>query len=190
MLRSLNESQGYTIAARDGELGAMHDFCFDDESWVVRYLVHDTRVWLPGRRVLISPISIQRHISAGKRCYGRTGMLFPGRLAMVMCIPSPLAVQSSRSVFCLSVWVSCQYRPVLWLPHCPRRANSRIDGHGMPDCWSAIRARPEGQLTMSALCPELPSRRARPKHYGLICGSDLRLCAPSVGAPRSSAPSR
>jgi hypothetical protein len=60
MLRSLNELHGYTIVATDGKLKAVHDFLFDDQSWVVRYLVDDTGTWLPGRRVLISPVSVQR----------------------------------------------------------------------------------------------------------------------------------
>jgi hypothetical protein len=34
------------------------DFLFDDEAWVVRYLVVDTGSWLSSRMVLISPISI------------------------------------------------------------------------------------------------------------------------------------
>ena len=34
------------------------DFLFDDEAWVVRYLVVDTGSWLSSRKVLISPISI------------------------------------------------------------------------------------------------------------------------------------
>ncbi|WP_079478773.1 PRC-barrel domain-containing protein [Halobacillus salinus] len=51
--------EGYTIHATDGELGKVDAFLFDDEKWVVRYLVVDTRKWLFGRKVLISPISIQ-----------------------------------------------------------------------------------------------------------------------------------
>jgi hypothetical protein len=47
-----------TIKARDGEIGEVDDFYFDDESWAIRYLVVDTGNWLPGRKVLISPISL------------------------------------------------------------------------------------------------------------------------------------
>lgn len=56
MLRSLDEIRGYTLAARDGEFGRCKDFLFDDRSWVVRYMVADTGKWLPGRKVLLSPI--------------------------------------------------------------------------------------------------------------------------------------
>jgi hypothetical protein len=43
MLRSLNDMTSYNIAASDGDLGSVHDLYFDDEAWVVRYLVLDTR---------------------------------------------------------------------------------------------------------------------------------------------------
>jgi hypothetical protein len=36
------------------------DFLIDDGDWAVRYLVVDTRNWLPGKRVLISPEWIAR----------------------------------------------------------------------------------------------------------------------------------
>ncbi len=58
MLRSMEELEGYVLAATDGEIGRCKDFLFDDRHWVVRYMVADTGKWLPGRRVLISPISL------------------------------------------------------------------------------------------------------------------------------------
>jgi len=58
MLRSLNEMINYVLLATDGEIGRCKDFLFDDEFWTVRYMVADTGKWLPGRKVLISPISL------------------------------------------------------------------------------------------------------------------------------------
>jgi hypothetical protein len=58
MLRIFDNVSRYRIAATDGEIGHLDDFYFDDQHWAVRYLVVDTRLWLPGRRVLISPISV------------------------------------------------------------------------------------------------------------------------------------
>lgn len=55
MLRSLEDLGRYTISALDGDIGTGHDFYFDDESWNIRYLVVDTGLWLPGRKVLIDP---------------------------------------------------------------------------------------------------------------------------------------
>jgi hypothetical protein len=58
MLRNATDLQGYTIHATDGDIGHVDQFYFDDESWVVRYLVVDTGSWLTGRLVLISNYSI------------------------------------------------------------------------------------------------------------------------------------
>jgi hypothetical protein len=58
MLRSVNEITNFVLKARDGEIGRCKDFLFDDEQWVVRYMVADTGKWLPGRKVLVSPISL------------------------------------------------------------------------------------------------------------------------------------
>lgn len=58
MLRSIEKITGYTLQATDGEIGRCKDFLFDDEQWVVRYMVADTGKWIPDRKVLISPISL------------------------------------------------------------------------------------------------------------------------------------
>jgi hypothetical protein len=58
MLRRARELTGYRLLASDGEIGTCTDFLFDDRDWVVRYMVADTRKWLPGRKVLISPASL------------------------------------------------------------------------------------------------------------------------------------
>ncbi len=63
MLRSVKSLKGYKIGATDGELGKVDTFLFHDFSWIVRYLVADTGNWLPGRRVLISPASIEQPVA-------------------------------------------------------------------------------------------------------------------------------
>lgn len=59
MIRSFDKLKGTDIAARDGSLGDVHDLMFDDHSWTLRYLVIDTGNWLPGRRVIVSPSSVE-----------------------------------------------------------------------------------------------------------------------------------
>jgi hypothetical protein len=54
-LRSVDEVTGYRIQANDGGIGHVEDFIVDDFAWVIRYLVVDTRNWLPGRKVLLTP---------------------------------------------------------------------------------------------------------------------------------------
>jgi uncharacterized protein YrrD len=58
MLRSLQDLEGYSILATDGEIGHVKDVFFDDEAWVIRYLVVETGSWLLSRKVLISPMAI------------------------------------------------------------------------------------------------------------------------------------
>jgi stress response protein YsnF len=55
MLYNLSTLNGFGLSASDGEIGSLEDFYFDDDAWVIRYLVVDTGRWLPGRSVLISP---------------------------------------------------------------------------------------------------------------------------------------
>jgi hypothetical protein len=59
MLRSMNDLENYTIGALDGDIGQVKDFYFDDQAWVIRFLVVETGSWLSSREVLISPISIR-----------------------------------------------------------------------------------------------------------------------------------
>jgi len=60
MLRSLKDVENYSVVATDGIVGPVTDLYFDDESWVIRYLIVDTGAWLSQRRVLISPIAIDQ----------------------------------------------------------------------------------------------------------------------------------
>ena len=54
-LRSFKEIQGYGISALDGDIGQVHDFILDDETWAFRFVVVDTGNWLPGgKKVLLS----------------------------------------------------------------------------------------------------------------------------------------
>jgi sporulation protein YlmC with PRC-barrel domain len=66
MLRSIKQLYGNKLGASDGEIGHVKDFYFDDQNWVVRYLVADTGSWLPGRQVLISPHVLGNLHQAGK----------------------------------------------------------------------------------------------------------------------------
>ena len=59
-LRSTNDVSGHQVAAVDGDIGHVEDFLIDDQTWEIRYLIVDTRDWLPGKHVLISPKWIER----------------------------------------------------------------------------------------------------------------------------------
>jgi uncharacterized protein YrrD len=54
-LRSADTVMHYYTHARDGDIGHVADFLLDPEAWMIRYMVIDTRNWIPGRKVLVSP---------------------------------------------------------------------------------------------------------------------------------------
>jgi hypothetical protein len=67
MLRNASEILGYQLLATDGDIGRCYDFLFDDQQWTIRYMVADTAKWLPGRKVLISPLSLGPPLWADKK---------------------------------------------------------------------------------------------------------------------------
>lgn len=58
-LRGVHEIRGYHIEATDGSVGHVQDVVLDDATWAVRYLIVDTRNWLPGKKVIVSPQQIR-----------------------------------------------------------------------------------------------------------------------------------
>ena len=54
-LRSMSEVMGYAISAQDETFGELEELVVDDIGWVIRYLVVDTRKWLPSSKVLLAP---------------------------------------------------------------------------------------------------------------------------------------
>src|SRR3984957_14714541 len=63
MLRNAKDLHGLKVQAKDGEIGTVDQFYFDDESWAIRYFVVDTG----SRRVLISPIAVVQRDWEAKR---------------------------------------------------------------------------------------------------------------------------
>jgi sporulation protein YlmC with PRC-barrel domain len=81
MLRNVKSLTGFTMGATDGEFGKVEEFYFDDESWTARYLVVKTGGWLFGRKVLISPVALEKPDLENK--------IFPVRLTMEQIKNSP-----------------------------------------------------------------------------------------------------
>lgn len=55
-LRNAKKLEGHALRARDGVIGQVKDFYFDDHHWHVRYCVVETGQWLKSRQVLIAPV--------------------------------------------------------------------------------------------------------------------------------------
>ena len=74
-LRSVREVLGDRVRAaaaddaedEEVEVGHVDDLLAETGTWTIRYLVVDTRNWLPGRHVLVAPPWIRRVDWAGKR---------------------------------------------------------------------------------------------------------------------------
>lgn len=58
MFHKAKELTSYRLGAKDGEIGRVRDFYFEDTNWTIRYLVADTGTWLSGRLVLLSPFAL------------------------------------------------------------------------------------------------------------------------------------
>jgi hypothetical protein len=66
MLLSIKKLYGNKLGESDAAIGHVKDLYFDDQSWVVRYVVADTGNWLSGRLVLVSPYACGGIDPAGK----------------------------------------------------------------------------------------------------------------------------
>lgn len=60
MQHNIKHLYGNKLAALDGDIGHVKDFYFDDNNWVIRYLVVDTGSWLTGQLVLLTPHAFGR----------------------------------------------------------------------------------------------------------------------------------
>ncbi len=58
-LCSAQDVRHYHVRTVDGEVGHVEDFFVSEEDWIVRYLLVDSRRWLPGRKFLIAPAWIE-----------------------------------------------------------------------------------------------------------------------------------
>lgn len=165
MLRSVKELERCTIGARDGDIGSVKDVYFDDQQWVVRYLVVSTGAWLSNRQVLISPLSILD--------WGWNGDNIPTSLTRAQVEDSP-DVDTQQPV-------SLQYE------------RSFYGYYGYPYYWGGMGLWGEGAYpSLMALggpdgaVPELdPSNRARGDRHLRSCnavnGYHLHACDGDIG---------
>ncbi|MFP4377388.1 MAG: PRC-barrel domain-containing protein [Spirochaetales bacterium] len=66
MLFRLENIEGAKVHATDGSIGKVRTFLFDDEKWVVRYVVTKHGFWVFGNDVLISPLSVDGTVDEGQ----------------------------------------------------------------------------------------------------------------------------
>jgi hypothetical protein len=66
VLRIIEPLGHYEIVAAREVIGMVEDFYFDVEQWTLRYFVVDTGTWVPGHKLLVSPIAVH-HVNWPKR---------------------------------------------------------------------------------------------------------------------------
>jgi uncharacterized protein YrrD len=59
MLHDLNALTGSSVIATDGEMGSIRNFLFDDQSWMIRYVVVDVGGWLTRRAVVLAITAVE-----------------------------------------------------------------------------------------------------------------------------------
>ena len=57
-LHKLGDLTGYSLQARDSEIGTLKQVYFDDHNWSVRYFIMHAGSWLLGQEVLIAPRAV------------------------------------------------------------------------------------------------------------------------------------
>jgi hypothetical protein len=67
MISNVKSLLSFTLDSRDGDIGQVKDFYFDDRYWAIRYLIVDTGTWLMDRQVLISPYALGAIEVEGKK---------------------------------------------------------------------------------------------------------------------------
>ena len=58
-LRSSREVTGYRVQGKDGKIGHVEDFLYDEKNWCIRYIEVDTRLWIFGHHFLVPPELVQ-----------------------------------------------------------------------------------------------------------------------------------
>jgi len=71
MLYDLKALVGSPVIATDGETGRVRDFLFNDQTWLVRYLVIDVGNWLHRRDVVLPVTAFDPPDWAAKKCHVR-----------------------------------------------------------------------------------------------------------------------
>jgi len=67
MLRSLQSLLGYCVEVRDGHIGAITDFIFEEHSWLVRYIILKTGVWKTHHNFAIPVACVTGHPNWSER---------------------------------------------------------------------------------------------------------------------------
>ena len=60
VLRSVAQIGSFEVCSKDRKIGYVHGLLIETTTWSIRYLIVDTGHWLPGKLVLLSPLSVEK----------------------------------------------------------------------------------------------------------------------------------
>src|SRR5262249_17940584 len=116
MQLTVSKLKGYSIGAKDGDIGAVDDVLFDDKLWTVRYLVADTAKWLPGRKVMISPIALghiepRGYRSPSQRSKSRTVLMWIADIFLANTSGHIMTITAGLTIGLAAIYGAGQHRP-------------------------------------------------------------------------------
>jgi len=106
----------YKLHGIDGEVGKVKEFYFDDHFWTVRYLVADTRNWLTGRQVLISPYALAE-VNKVEKCIGVDLTIKQIEDSPSLDTDKPVSRQFEESYYGYYRWPTYWNGPSVWGTH-------------------------------------------------------------------------
>lgn len=59
VLRSVEQIGSFEVNCKDAKIGYVHGLLIETTTWSIRYVIVDTGHWMPGKLVLLSPLSIE-----------------------------------------------------------------------------------------------------------------------------------
>ncbi|HVM47676.1 MAG TPA: PRC-barrel domain-containing protein [Candidatus Acidoferrum sp.] len=121
MLKRMKELEGARLEALDGEIGRLRDFCFDDRTWAVRYVVVEVGLWPKERLIVISPAQGVKLTMSGRVQVALTKRQI--RVSPSIDADKPVSLQFQAEYYEHSNWPAYRDRPCLWGP-VPRRGPS------------------------------------------------------------------
>jgi PRC-barrel domain protein len=131
LFRSFREMESDAVDASDGPIGHLSDLYFDDQAWLVRYLVVETGPWLSRRKVLISPTSIRRAPGI-QRSFPVALTRLQVRDSPKMDTRRPVSRQHETQYLGYYDYLRCQEDVPIWaMGQCPYAIGPRFTGHGM-----------------------------------------------------------
>jgi hypothetical protein len=137
MLQDLNPLTGSSLIATDGELGTVRNFLFDDQSWLIRYLVVEVGNWFKPQEVVIPITAVDQPDLTTKTLTVR--LTVPLQTQSLPLLQQPQKTEHEYALYFLDP-SSFEERPQLtrasWPPFASRERGLPLHGSSQPPSLS------------------------------------------------------